>query len=143
MNTYEVHCILPGHPVERAQTEHSFAARKEYAQRHGVGLTDCYAKRVWDDGATDIVHTDVTQSYRSRRQGSLGLILDGGAKFAVKVTVSIAGKTYGANGTKFVTHNSGGTHKVPTREAAEALIAKCKAHAITGVDESYEIVTVC
>lgn len=52
MNRYEVHCIIP-RPIERIEAPHSFAARKEYAERHGVGLTDCYAKRIWDDGTTE------------------------------------------------------------------------------------------
>lgn len=54
MNRYEVHCIMP-RPIERIEAEHSFAARREYAERHGVGLTDCYAKRIWEDGTLSLV----------------------------------------------------------------------------------------
>ena len=49
MNTYQVQCVIP-RPVERVQAEHSFAARKAYAARHGVEFTDCFARRVWEDG---------------------------------------------------------------------------------------------
>ena len=60
--------------------------------------------------------------------------------FAVKVTLSIDGKSYGANGTKYVTLNSGEAHTVKTYDDAVALVATCKEHAI--IDETYEIVEI-
>lgn len=58
--------------------------------------------------------------------------------FAIKITLHVNGRT----GSKFVTRNSGKPHTVKTREKAELLIEKCKASAITGIRESYEIVKI-
>lgn len=58
MNTYQVQCIARANslrplPVERIEAPHSFAARKDYAGRHGIDFLDCYAKRAWADGTTN------------------------------------------------------------------------------------------
>lgn len=53
MNTYQVQCIAIPRPIERVKAPHSFAARRDYAARHGVELLDCYAKRVWNDGTIE------------------------------------------------------------------------------------------
>lgn len=60
--------------------------------------------------------------------------------FAVKVTITIDGKSYGENGTKFVTRPSGKVDTAKTRLGAEAIVAACKRSAIAGVTETYEIV---
>lgn len=57
---------------------------------------------------------------------------------AVKVTITTPS---GTSGTKFVTRNSGTVHTVKTRKEARALIARCQRSAITGIKETYEIVT--
>ncbi|MGM5019192.1 hypothetical protein [Tardiphaga sp. 367_B4_N1_1] len=44
MNTYDVNARL--RPIERMQAANSWDARKDYAARHGVDVTDVIARRV-------------------------------------------------------------------------------------------------
>jgi hypothetical protein len=55
MNTYDVNARM--RPVERVQAETSWDARKAYAAKHGVHVTDVIASRVnvpewWDKVTT-------------------------------------------------------------------------------------------
>ncbi|WP_368508077.1 hypothetical protein [Bradyrhizobium lupini] len=44
MNTYDVQARI--RPIERVQAETAWEARKAYAERHGVHVTDVWATRV-------------------------------------------------------------------------------------------------
>jgi hypothetical protein len=45
-NLYDVQCVAKPRPIERVYADSSFLARKMYAERHGVELTECMAVRV-------------------------------------------------------------------------------------------------
>lgn len=53
-NTYDVNAKM--RPIERVHAETSWQARKAYAEKHGVHVTDVYARRVnvptsWGEGS--------------------------------------------------------------------------------------------
>jgi hypothetical protein len=57
MSLYECKCVAYPRPIERLESETSFAARKAYAERHGCDVLDVIARRV------DLIDTQWTNRH--------------------------------------------------------------------------------